>query len=143
MKKNITAAIVLLFTAFAFNVSTSFAQCDTIANSCLKNLGRQFVSDGQNYRSLLLDEETAEFHATFYGGSTYRLAACSGTGDGNLIIKVYDKDRNLLFSNGDHKNASYWDFKFKGTMDCTIEANLDKNKAISSGCAVLLIGFKQ
>lgn len=143
MKKNITAAIVLLFATIAFNSSTSFAQCDTIANSCLKNLGRQFVSDGQNYRSLLLDEEVAEFHATFYGGSTYRLAACSGMGAGNLIFKVYDKDRNLLFSNSDHKNAPYWDFKFKGTMDCIIEAMLDKNKAISSGCAVLLIGFKQ
>ncbi len=121
----------------------TFAQCDTIANGCLKNLGRDFVSDGQNYRALLLDEEVAEFRATFYGGSTYRVAACSGTTDGNLIFSVYDKDRNLLFTNADQKNAPYWNFKFKSTMDCIVEAKLDAAKAASSGCAVLLIGFKQ
>ena len=42
----------------------------------------------------------------------------------------------------DHKNAPYWDFKVKNTLDCTIEAKLmDENAA--SGCAVLLIGFKE
>lgn len=129
---------------FAFFVSeNSYAQCDTIASTCLKHLGRSFVSDGQNYKALLLDEEVAEFHATFYGGSTYRIAACSGMTDGNLIFMVFDKERNVLFSNADQKNSPYWDFKFKSTMDCIIEAKLDPTKAASSGCAVLLIGFKQ
>ncbi len=142
MKKSIIIVALSFFIA-GLSFNTSQAQCDTIANACLKNLGRQFISDGQNYRSLLLDDEVAEFHGTFYGGSTYRIAACSGMGDGNLVVKIFDKDRNLLYSNSDFNNSPYWDFKFKFTMDCIIEASLDKNKAASSGCAVVLIGFKQ
>ena len=86
--------------------------------------------------------EVAEFHVTFYGGSTYRIAACSGLSDGNLIFSVYDKDRNLLFTNSDYSNSSHWDFKINSTVDCIIEAHLNPDQ-LASGCAVLLIAFKQ
>jgi hypothetical protein len=42
----------------------------------------------------------------------------------------------------DYDNAPYWDFKVESTLDVRIEVRLDPNKK-SSGCAVLLIGFKQ
>lgn len=120
------------------------AQCDTIANICYKHIVSTFVSDGQQYRALLLNaEETAEFHTTFFGETTYRIAACSGTSDGNLIFNIYDKDRNLLFSNRNQKNAPWWDFKVKSTLETIIEAQLDVMKNTGSGCAVILIGFKQ
>ncbi|MBK9480226.1 MAG: hypothetical protein IPP56_10935 [Bacteroidetes bacterium] len=122
--------------------SKANAQCDTIANACVKNLTNQYISDGQQYRALLLDKEVAEFHATFYGGSQYRIAACSGLTDGNLTFELYDKERNLLFSNADQMNSPYWDFKFTNTMDVTMEAKLNKTSS-TSGCAVLLISFKQ
>jgi hypothetical protein len=85
----------------------------------------------------------AEFHTTFFGETTYRLAACSGKTDGNLIFNIYDQDRHLLFTNKNYANAPYWDFKVKNTLECTIEAQLDANKNAGSGCAVILIGFKQ
>ena len=120
------------------------AQCDTIANICAKHIISTFVSDGQQYRALLLNsEETAEFHTTFFGETIYRIAACSGTSDGNLIFNIYDQDRNLLFTNRNQKNAPYWDFKVKSTLETIIEAQLDGNKNAGSGCAVILIGFKQ
>ncbi|HVA99062.1 MAG TPA: hypothetical protein VNG53_09220 [Bacteroidia bacterium] len=120
------------------------AQCDTIATVCAKHLQTGFISDGQQYRALLLNStETAEFHATFYGGSTYRIAACSGLTDGNLIFSVYDSQHNLLFTNKDYSNAAYWDFKITSTIDCTIDAHLDSQTNQGSGCAVILIGFKQ
>jgi len=122
--------------------STSFAQCDTIASLCDKNITSNFISDGQDYRSLLLDDEMAEFNMTLYGGSTYRFAACSGLSDGNLLFSVYDKERNLLFTNTDYANAPYWDFKITNTLDCIIEAQLNSSTS-ASGCAVLLVGFKQ
>ncbi|HRH03380.1 MAG TPA: hypothetical protein PLI68_09495 [Bacteroidia bacterium] len=122
--------------------SKANAQCDTIANACVKNLTNQYISDGQQYRALLLDKEVAEFHATFYGGSQYRIAACSGLTDGNLTFELYDKERNLLFSNADQMNSPYWDFKFTNTMEVTMEAKLNKTSS-TSGCAVLLISFKQ
>ncbi|MGE0566653.1 MAG: hypothetical protein AB7O73_01780 [Bacteroidia bacterium] len=122
----------------------STAQCDSIAAFCSKHITAKYVSDGQQYRSLLLNsDEMAEFHTTFFGETTYRLAACSGTSDGNLIFNIYDQDRNLLFTNKHHKNAPFWDFKVKSTIETIIEAQLDGNKNAGSGCAVILIGFKQ
>lgn len=141
MKKNIILKTLIAVIAFTSYVSAS-AQCDTIATLCEKHITANFISDGQDYRSLLLDDEIAEFNMTLYGGSTYRFAACSGLADGNLIFSVYDQERNLLFTNKEYSNSPYWDFNITNTVDCIIEANLDPN-SLASGCAVLLVGFKQ
>jgi hypothetical protein len=141
MNKYILALSIFISLATFNKVS---AQCDTIAKICAKHIISSFISDGQQYRALLLNaEETAEFKTTFFGETTYRLAACSGTSDGNLIFNIYDQDRHLLFSNRKQKNAPYWDFKVKSTLETIIEAQLDGNKNPGSGCAVILIGFKQ
>jgi len=136
MRLTIFTIILVLFSSIAFG------QCDTIANKCLSNMTAKYISDGQLYRALLYDDQVAEFKTTFYGGSTYRIAACSGFENGNLVFSVFDEKRNLLFSNSDFDNAPYWDFKLKSTMEVIIEAQLDLNK-LSSGCAVLLIGFEK
>jgi hypothetical protein len=141
MKKFI---LVLSFIVTGLCIPELNAQCDTIARMCEKHIIASFISDGQQYRSLLLNsEEYAEFHTTFFGETTYRIAACSGTSDGNLIFNIYDQDRHLLFSNRNQKNAPYWDFKVKSTVETIIEAQLDVNRNPGSGCAVILIGFKQ
>lgn len=141
MKKILKA--LFLFAALVLVSQFSYAQCDTIANACAKHMARQFLSDGQEYRALLLNsDETAEFHTTFYGGTIYRVVACSGLGDGNLVFSVFDNDRNLIFTNSDYKNSPYWDFKVNSTIDCIIEARLG-SESQGSGCAVVLIGFKQ
>lgn len=141
MKKII---IAFSFVSLAASFNKANAQCDTIANICAKHIISNFVSDGQQYRALLLNsDETAEFQTTFFGETTYRIAACSGTSDGNLIFNIYDQDRHLLFTNRDKKNAPYWDFKIKSTLETIIEAQLDANRNPGSGCAVMLIGFKQ
>ncbi len=141
MKKLILILSFISITAFTSRIA---AQCDTIASICAKHIISSFISDGQQYRSLLLNsEEYAEFHSTFFGETTYRIAACSGTADGNLIFNIYDQDRHLLFSNRSQKNAPYWDFKVKNTLETIIEAQLDVNRNAGSGCAVILIGFKQ
>ena len=141
MKKHLKFLFLIGCLTFVFE--SSKAQCDTIANVCARHMAKQFLSDGQEYRALLLNnDETAEFHSTFYGGTTYRVVACSGTGDGNLVFSVYDADRNLIFTNSDYKNAPFWDFKVNSTVDCIIEARLGGGTQ-GSGCAVILIGFKQ
>ena len=118
------------------------AQCEAIADDCSEHLEKSYISDGQIYRALLYNDQVAEFETTLFGGNTYRIAACSGEQDGNLIFRIYDQEKNLLFTNADFSNAPYWDFVVESTMYCTIEAQLDLNKQ-ESGCAVLLIGFKQ
>ena len=142
MKKNLYKYLLIL--SIVGLSATTNAQCDSIASLCSKHIIAQFISDGQSYRSLLLNsEEMAEFHITFFGGTTYRIAACSGKTDGNLIFNIYDQDRHLLFTNKNYANSPHWDFKVKSTLECTIEAQLDANKNAGSGCAVILIGFKQ
>lgn len=128
--------------SFFFAWAKLFAQCDSIADICEKHFTPLYISDGQQYRALLISDEVAEFKVTFFGGTTYRISGCSGLSDGNLIFSLYDTQNNLLFVNSDYNNAPYWDFNFKSTIDCRIEAKLDAHK-LSSGCAVMLIGFKQ
>jgi len=128
----------LIFIGFQ---SVSLAQCDTIANICSNNFTKEYLSDGQEYRALLVDEQTAEFHLTLYGGSIYRFGACSGLENGNIIFRVKDQEYNELFSNQNHQLAPYWDFKTESTLDVIVEANLNLEK-VNSGCAVLLVGFK-
>lgn len=142
MKKAGLKLIFLAVTFLSFNAVFAQSPCDTVATLCESNMTKTYISDGQNYRALLLDDEIAEFNMVLYGGSTYRFAACSGFSNGNLIFSVYDKERNLLFTNKEYSNAPYWDFKITNTLDCIIEAQLDPNVS-ASGCAVLLVGFKQ
>lgn len=147
----ISKLTILLIAALFIGTGTLNAQsCDSLTNICKNLLSKPskkdknviFISDGQTYRALLDEEQTAEFTTTFFGGSTYRIASSAGTKDNYIIFDVYDKERNLLFTNYDYGNAPYWDFKVESTLDVIIEARLDPNKK-SSGCAVLLIGFKQ
>ena len=116
--------------------------CAPIADRCEAHITSRYIPDGQFYRALLQGEEVAEFELTLFGGSTYRVAACSGDSDGILLFSVFDKERNLLYSNKEHSSAPYWDLAITNTLDVSIEASLDPSKA-GSGCAVMLVGFKK
>lgn len=134
-----TLTTLILFSFFA---TQSIAQCDEIASKCEQHIRAQYITDGQAYRALLSGSDVAEFQTTLFSGNTYRIAACSGNADGNLIFRIFDQERNLLFSNTEHSNAPYWDFNVTYSMQVTIEATLDESKS-ESGCAVLVIGFRR
>lgn len=142
MKKTHLLLTSILFLSLSLlSTKSAKAQCDTIATICSQNFTKEYLSDGQDYRALLINEQTAEFHLTLYGGSIYRFGACSGMNSGNLIFRVYDQDYNEIFSNQEHELSAYWDFKVNSTLDVIVEANLNQEK-VNSGCAVLLVGFK-
>jgi hypothetical protein len=134
----------LLLPFLVLGAASAAAQgmCAPIADRCEKHITGNYIPDGQFYRALLQGDEVAEFGLTLFGGTTYRVAACSGDKDGVLVFSVYDQKRNLLFTNRDQGNAPYWDLAVASTLDVTMEAALDPAKA-GSGCAVLLIGFKK
>jgi hypothetical protein len=134
---------ILLVTATLL-CSSAMAQpmCEPVASRCEKHITANYIPDGQFYRALLQGDDLAEFGLTLYGGTTYRVAACSGETDGVLVFSVYDRQRNLLFTNKEHGNAPYWDLAVANTIDVVLEAHLDPSKA-GSGCAVMLIGFKK
>jgi hypothetical protein len=136
-----------ILTIICLSISFSgYGQSDSLLKYCTQYMTTQYISDGQQYISLLNGDEIAEFRATFFGGATYRIAACSGMTEGNIIFTLYDsydpQKRKEIFSSKNYKNAPYWDFKFVSTMECVIEAQLDP-KGPSSGFAILLIGFKK
>lgn len=134
--------ILTFFLAFVLQTSYVQAQEEVITAVCDKYMLPPFVSDGQQYRALINTDEVAEFRATFYGGSVYRITACSGKEEGQLIFSIYDRERNELFSNRGFNNAPYWDFKFNSTVDCIIEAYLAPTGP-TSGFAILQIGFSK
>jgi len=143
MKKILGILLVSLF------VNSSFAQeCDSLTSICYEYLkndkknNKAFISDGQVYQAFVDVEQTAEFKVTLFGGSFYRVAATAGRSDNYVIFSVYDKDRNLLFTNENFDNKPYWDFKIDNTMDCFVEAKVDIDKKVS-GCIVVLLGFQR
>ncbi len=121
---------------------SGFSQCDSLAGICEQHIHSSYITDGQAYRALLAGDDIAEFKTTMFGGNTYRIAACSGENDGNLIFRIYDQEKNLLFTNSDYSNAPFWDFVIQNTMVVSIEAALDQTRS-ASGCAILVIGFKK
>jgi len=139
MRSHILSTILLAASSLTLNAQ---GLCPTIADRCEKHITSQYIPDGQFYRALLQGDEVAEFGMTLFGGATYRLAACSGDSDGALLFSVYDRDRNLLFTNKEHSAAPYWDLVVANTLEATVEAYLDPSRA-GSGCAVLLAGSKK
>jgi hypothetical protein len=140
MRKYLQSILALILLLLVSNLAN--AQADTIMKACEQKLPFPYISDGQQYRALISEGEIAEFKATFYGQATYRIVACSGLTEGELIFTLYDEKRNELFSNKSYQNSSYWDFQFNSTIDCIIEAELSPTGP-TSGFALLLIGFKQ
>ena len=139
--KSIVTLSLLFLTTF------SFAQdCERIAEDCAAYLdgsagNKKFISDGQVYTAFL-DREKAEFKTTLYGGSTYRIAASAGRKENYVIFTVKDLDGNVLFTNRKYKNSPYWDFEIANTIPVIIETELDPDFKVT-GCAIMLIGFRQ
>jgi hypothetical protein len=137
---------IALLSILTISFQVAAQDCEKIVKLCESYLDgskgkSRFVSDGQVYTAFL-DREKAEFKTTFYGGSTYRIAASAGGDDEYVIFTVKDPNGNVLFTNRNHKNSPYWDFKVPKTIPVTIETELDLDKKVT-GCAVMLIGFKQ
>lgn len=136
--------ILVSFSILALNTIGFSQDCESLVKACEKHLKgpkKNYVSDGQVYTAFL-DREKAEFKTTFFGGSTYRVAATAGEDDSYVIFTVKDLQGNILFSNKNYKNSEYWDFKVSKTLAVVIETELDLDKKVT-GCAVMMIGFKR
>jgi hypothetical protein len=141
MKQLLFIGFTLFSAAFvnAQDCEAIVRNCETLLNKDTK--GSQFISDGQVYTAFL-DREKAEFKTTFFGGSTYRIAASAGANEDYVIFTIKDLQGNILFSNKNYKNAPYWDFKVNQTLPVTIQTELDLDLKVT-GCVVMMIGFKK
>ncbi len=137
--------ITKLFTALTMGICLCIptyvcSQPEAIEANCKSVFEYPFVMTSKPFRALLTGDEVAEFKATLFSNTTYRIAV--GSKENNQIIfSVYDSNRNLLFTNKDYDNARYWDFDIDGYMDCIIEARLDPELA-QSGFAIVMTGIK-
>lgn len=137
LKKLLKTLFVAGLLAMPINMNS---QADVIEANCKANFEYPFIVTGRPFKALLTGDEVAEFKATLFSGTTYRIS--TGSQDNNYIIfSVYDSEHNLLFTNKDYNNASYWDFDIEGYLDCIVEARLDENIA-TSGFAILMTGIK-
>lgn len=149
MKKIFGLAILLAAAVTAVAPNTNAQEmCSGTAKLCAAYIVPPFVSDGQTYRALLVAGQEAEFHATFFAGTTYRVAGATGETEGNLIFSLFSVDpntgqRDMIYTNSQHNNAPYWDFKVNTTVEVAITATLNPASGKESGCAVILVGFKQ
>ena len=137
--------ILLMFLTFQPIIYIGQTKCDSlgaIVSSMINNGDEGFLTDGQSYKYFLGEDETSEIITTLYEGITYRIATTAGLEDNYMIFELLDEQRNLLFSNVNHNNAPYWNFKLENTIECTIEAKLDPNRKIN-GCAQMIIAFKK
>jgi hypothetical protein len=132
---------ISLFTFTALITWSANAQKNTL-KSCDDFLNSGYVSDGQEYIAKPDENNKATFHTTFYGGSHYRVVACSDVEEIPLILTVFDTEKNLLFSNKSYDYTPYWNFTFTSTIDCIIEIEYD-NEILIQNEVMLLIGFKE
>ena len=139
MKKHLSTLLLFITIVLVFPVKLN-SQEDVLFRGCFSQLKSPFVASGQPFKAFLTGSEVAEFHTTFFSGSMYRVVACSHQ-ENNILFSIYDKERNLLFTNEQHEAAGTWDFKMEGSVECIVEARLNPKKS-TSGIAMLMIGFK-
>lgn len=138
MKKTLTLLVALLLWGVA--LPSAEGQQEAAVDDCKSYFQSPFVITGRPFRSILTGDEVAEFHATLFSGTTYRIAVGGGE-KSHLIFAMYDTDHNLLFNSQEHGNAPYWDFAVDGYLEAVVETRLDPEMS-QSGFAVVMTGIK-
>jgi hypothetical protein len=136
---------ILAIFVFALSGSAD-AQCKAFAkNKCLPEL-QNYTHDGNYHAAVLVEGEEAELYKTFYSDMDYRVAII---GEGSLPaveFKVMDINKNVLYSNREHNNATTWDFKLQSSQQLKIVvkvSSLNKpGETPTSGCVAIMFGFK-
>jgi len=140
MKKKSFMQYILILLICGVTISKTNAQDNSLENC--ENLLEEYISDGQEYIARLDENNRARFYCTFFGGSHYRIAACSDIKDIPLKMTIYDTEKNLLFNNTDYNYSPFWNFTFISTIDCIIEIEYETDKNLQNE-VMLLIGFKE
>lgn len=137
MKKIILIATLLLAST---NFYSENPESNALGSGCNQYIKSPFIKNSNPMKAFLSGDEVAEFRATFFKGTIYRIVACSGD-NSSVSFSILDKTGKVLFSNEKYSLKSYWDFKMEGDFDCVIEAKLNSTKQ-SSGVVSVQIGFK-
>ncbi len=145
MKRKIL--ILSLSSLFAiFSATTTYAQCKSFTKKhCLSQLS-PFVYNGQLNSAILTQGDKADLMLTFYPDQDYRVLICCDDAFGNVEFRLYNADKQLIYSNKDSDYLPYWDFSTNETMQLILRVivpeKTDDQIAVKSGCVSILVGFK-
>jgi len=134
--------LILIFIAYAANAD---AQCKGFAKKiCLPELG-SYTHDGNYHAAVLVEGEEAELYKTFYADMDYRLAVCGAENLPNVEFRIYDSNRNELFSSKD-SDSKVWDFKLQSSQQLKLVVKVSSfnqpGDIPASGCVSIMFGFK-
>ncbi len=123
-------ALVLLATSAICRASKQpTAEAKRILSAqCQKELSDTYRTDGQEWIGPLTPGRIQEFTLSFYAGVRYRLAYASTQAQA-IRYKLFDPDRNLLFSSEQHGNPTSWDFLFDCTTECSVVIQIPEGEA--------------
>jgi hypothetical protein len=135
--------LALLFFAATVNVD---AQCKSFAKKVVIPELAPFTHDGNYHAAILVEGEEAELYKTFYSDMDYRVAICGEDKLPSVEFKVFDSNKNLLFSNKESNYVRTWDFKLESSQQLKIVVKVNSlskpDEAPASGCVAIMFGFK-
>ena len=134
--------LILIFIAYSADAG---AQCKGFAKKvCLPELG-SYTHDGNYNAAVLVEGEEAELYKTFYADMDYRLAVCGAENLPNVEFRIYDTNRNELFSSKD-SGSKVWDFKLQSSQQLKLVVKVSSfnqpGDIPASGCVSIMFGFK-
>ncbi|MGC1391865.1 MAG: hypothetical protein WA816_12580 [Bacteroidales bacterium] len=135
--------LALLIVTTTLNVD---AQCKAFAKKvCIPELGT-YTHDGNYHAAILVEGEEAELYKTFYSDMEYRVSICGEDKLPGVEFKVFDANKNVLYSNKDANYAKTWDFKLQSSQQLKIVVKVNSlskpGDAPASGCVAIMFGFK-
>jgi hypothetical protein len=131
---------LFLFPAY----SSGQCESDAFLDKCASNLGtynyiKSFVASANPRK-----KASSEFTYVFSKGSTYMMIACTeNSGNGKMVISLYDRDHNLIASTYDEKTKKYYpdlQYPCSATGVYYIKATIEGTK---NGCGLCILGFSK
>ena len=135
--------LALLIVTTTINVD---AQCKAFAKKiCIPELGA-YTHDGNYHAAILVEGEEAELYKTFYSDMEYRVSICGEDKLPEVEFKVFDANKNVLYSNKDANYAKTWDFKLQSSQQLKLVVKVNTlnkpGETPASGCVAIMFGLK-
>jgi hypothetical protein len=135
--------LALLIIAFTVDVN---AQCKSFAKKVVIPELAPYTHDGNYHAAILVEGEEAELYKTFYSDMEYRIAICGEEQLPEIEYKVFDSNKNVLFSNKEANYVRTWDFSLQSSQQLKIVVKVNSkskpDETPASGCVAIMFGFK-
>jgi len=137
---NLPLAIIFIVIHFLF-LSTMNGQHVQSDVSCLAQLQKTFITDGQDHQMVIHNSKFSQLNAIFYPQFTYRIVVCAKKESTPVEFNLTDDHGVVIFDNVKSNFINEWDFKFnsltKGIINVKLVSKVMKEQSIT-----IIIGYK-